>query len=61
MPVRFYAFAFLVVSAYAIDVDAADSGADGADAAFHVETMARAGIGMFGEMVDKDGENQPTL
>jgi hypothetical protein len=49
--VRFCAFVFLVLlvlSVYAVDVDAADAWVDGAGAVVHVDSMAGAGVGIFG-------------
>ena len=45
-----YVFVFLVVFVYVVDVrvDAADAGIDGVDAVIHVDSMAGAGVGVFG-------------
>ena len=46
--VLFCAFVFLVVDVFAVDVDAAGAGVDGAGAVVHVDSMAGAGVGIFG-------------
>ena len=45
LPIRFL---FLVISVYAFDIDAADSGADGEGAAVHVGKISGADVGIIG-------------
>jgi hypothetical protein len=43
--VRFCAFLFLVVSLYAVDIDAAGACVDGAGSVVHADGMAGVGVG----------------